>query len=140
MTTENPVPNSEQGKRQELLGRKEAAWNDFYLKGNFLGVKPIYDELYRVASEWQVGSETMVEIIADKAWNEYFIDKNGTTKTNTSYLSAKNGLERLKDSGDSSDINVVRSRLFEVAGLSQAYLVDEADEPAEPLFRSSVEE
>ena len=141
MTNEQvPIPNSEQGRRENLLGRKERAWKDFYLKGNFTGAKPIYDELYRTVSEWQVDSETMVEIVTDKAWNEYFIDKNGTTKTSTSYLSAKEGLEKLKDSEDVPKIHFLRSRLLEAAGLCEAYLVEEADEPAEPLFVQSVEE
>lgn len=141
MTTEHaPMPNSEQGKREELLNRKERTWNDFYIKGNFLEAQPIYDELYRTGLEWHVDPETMTEIIADKAWNEYYVDKNGTTKTNTSYLSAKEGLEKLKDSENSPEIHTLRSRLFEIAGLSEAYLVDEADELGEPLLRSSVEE
>lgn len=139
-TQENPMPNSEQGRREDLLNRKNAAWNDFYLKGNFLGAKPIYDNLYKTASEWQVGFETMAEIIADKAWNEYYIDKNGTTKTNTSYLSVREGLEKLKDLENSPNIHILRSRLFEVAGLCEVYLMDEADEPGEALFRNSVEE
>ena len=139
-TNESPMPSSEQEKRQELLSRKERVWNDFYLKGNFLGGKPVYDELYRTGLEWQVDSETMAEIIADKAWNEYYVDKNGTTKTNTSYNSANEGLLKLRDSEDTPSIHSLRSRLYEVAGLSQAYLVDEADEPAEQLFRQSVEE
>ena len=134
------IPNSEQGRRENLLGREERAWKDFYLKGNFLGGKPIYDELYRTGLEWQVDSETMAKIISDKAWNEYYIDRNGTTKTNTSYLSAKEGLGKLKDLANTSNIHVLRSRLFEVAGLCEAYLVSEADEPAEPLFLQSVEE
>ncbi len=141
MTNEQvPVPNSEQGKRLELLTRKERVWNDFYLKGNFPGAKPIYDELHKTAYEWQVDSETMAEIIGDKAWNEYFLDKNGTTKTNTSYVSAREGLEKLKGSENSPKIHALRSRLFEVAGLCEAYLVDEADEPSESLLRNSVEE
>lgn len=141
MTNEQvPMPNSEQGKREELLGRKNSAWKDFYLKGNFLGGKPIYDELYRTGLEWHVDSETMTEIIADKAWNEYYIDKNEITKTNTSYTSAKEGLGKLKDLENTSNIHFIRSRLFEVAGLCEAYVVDEADEPAESLFINSVEE
>jgi len=139
-TQENRMPDSEQGRRENLLNRKEKVWNDFYLKGNFSGAKPIYDEIYRTGLEWQADPETMADIIADKAWNEYFIDKNGITKTNTSYMSAKEGLEKLKDLKDAPAIHVLRSRLFEVAGLSEAYLVDETDEPGEPLFKSSVEE
>ena len=39
MTNEQvPIPNSEQGRRENLLGRKEIAWKDFYLKGHFLGI------------------------------------------------------------------------------------------------------
>ena len=141
MTNEQfKMPNSEQGKREDLLSRKNAVWKDFYLKGNFHGAKPVYDTLYRTGLEWQVDSETMAKIIADKAWNEYYVDKNGTTKTSTSYLSAKEGLGKLQDLEDTPKIHFLRSRLFEVAGLCQAYLVDEADEPSEPLFRNSVEE
>lgn len=135
-----PMPNSEQGKREDLLSRKNEAWNDFYLKGNFPGGKPIFDELYRTGLEWQIDPETMAEIIADKAWNEYYIDKNGTIKTSTSYFSAKEGLEKLRNSVDLPQIHVLRSRLFEVSGLCEVYLVDEVDEPGEPLFKNSVEE
>lgn len=137
---ESPIPNSEQGKINELLSRKQRVWNEFYLKGNFPESKVRLDDLFETALEWQVDSETMTEIIADRAWSEYFIDKNGITKTKTSYISAKEGLEKLKDLENSPNIHALRSRLFEVAGLCEAYLVDEADEPGEPLFRNSVEE
>lgn len=140
MTVENPMPSSDQERRAELLGRKERVWNDFYLKGNFAGGKPVYDQLYKTALEWQTDSETMADIITDKAWNEYYVDRNGTTKTNTSYVSAKEGLEKLGRLENLPKIHALRSRLFEVAGLCEAYLVDERDEPAETLFRSSVEE
>lgn len=140
MTQESPIPNSEQGKINELLNRKQGIWNEFYLKGNFPESKMRLDGLFRTALEWQADSETMTEIIADRAWTEYFIDRNGTTKTSTSYNSAKEGLGNLVDLEETPAIHVLRSRLFEVAGLSQAYLVNELDEPAEPLFKQSVEE
>ena len=139
-TQENQVPDSEQGRREELLTSKERTWSSFYLKGNFLGAKRLYDELYKTGLEWQADPETMTDIIADKAWNEYFIDKNGTAKTNASYVSANEGLEKLKNLQDTPAIHALRSRLFEVAGLCEAYLVDEADGPSEPLLKNSVEE
>lgn len=140
MTTENPVPNSEQGRRQELLGRKDAIWNRLYLKGNFRESKAGLDILFQTAVEWGADKETLAHIIGDRAWSEYFIDKNGTTKTNASYISAKEGLDKLSNLEETPAIHFLRSNLFEVAGLSQAYLLDERDESAEPLFRQSVEE
>jgi tetratricopeptide (TPR) repeat protein len=137
---EDSIPNPEQNKKEELLGRKNLAWEKYYQKGDFAGAKPIYDDLHRTGEEWQVDPETMAEIIADKAWNEYFIDKNGTTKTNTPYLTAREGLEKLKNLEDSPVVCALRSRLFEISGLCEAYLVDEADESSELLFKNSVEE
>lgn len=139
-TQENPMPDSEQGKREELLNRKERVWNDHYLKGDFAQSKSQFDALYRIGQEWQADPETMTKIIVDRAWTEYFIDKNGTTKTNTSYNSAKEGLGKLKDLEEAPAIHALRSRLFEVAGLCEVYLMDEADELGDPLFRNSVEE
>lgn len=134
------MSNSEQGKREELLGRKNAAWNDFYLRDLFPEAIKRDDDLLKIGLEWKVNPEVIVEILADRAWAEYRNDKKGATKISTSYNSAKEGLEKLKDSEDTSRIHVLRSRLFEVAGLCQAYLVDEKDSKAEPLLWESVKE
>lgn len=120
-------------RNKNFLKRNDRVWNESYLKGHHSECKRESNDLYKEAKESGVASEVLANILVTRSWCEYYFDKNGTTKTNTSYLSAKEGLEKSKNP-------VTRSQLFEVAGLTEAYIVDEKDEPAEPLFKHSVEE
>lgn len=140
MTKEIQMPSSDSERRRELLSRNFSIWINDYSKGNFVVAKQKSSTLYKLANEWGTDSEILASILITKAWSEYYVDKNGTTKTNASYLSAQEGLAKLQDLENTSVVHEMRSSLLEVAGLCQAYLVDERDEKAERLFRQSVEE
>lgn len=108
-----------------------------YLEGKFIEAAQQANNLFSIAVERQVDPELQAEILSTSAWAEYYVAQDTKRKrevpSKDSYLSAKQGIELSQDPR-------IRSRLFEAAGLSQAYIFDEQDEPAEPLFRQSIEE
>lgn len=134
------MPSSDSERRRELLSRNFKIWIESYSKGNFESASHDYSALYETAKELNADPETLASIIIGKSWSEYYVDKNGKTKTNASYLSAQEGLAKLQDLQNTPVVHAMRSSLLEVAGLCQAYLVDEKDSKAEPLFRHSIEE
>lgn len=135
-----PMPSSEQDRRRELLSRNFLIWVHDYSKGNFAQSKRKSSDLYKLAIEWGANSETLASILITKSWSEYYVDKNGNTRTDVSYVSAQEGLARLTDLENTSVIHGMRSSLLEVAGLCQAYLVNEKDSEIEILFQQSVDE
>ncbi len=136
------MPNPEQWKdrRREILSTNFKIWIASYSKGDFESARDDVSALYEIAKKWNVSPETLASVLITKSWSEYYVDKNGKTRTNTSYLSAQEGLRKLQGLKNTLIVYEMRSSLFEVAGLCQAYLVDEKDAEAEPLFRHSVEE
>lgn len=136
------MPNPEQfrDRKREILSTNFRIWIASYSKGDFETARQNASDLYEIAKKWRINPETLAAVLITKSWSEYYVDKNGKARTNASYLSAREGLTKLQNSKKTPIAYAIRSSLFEVAGLCQAYLVDEKDAKAEPLFRHSIEE
>lgn len=137
-----PMPNPEQfrDRKREILSRNFRIWIASYSKGDFQTARQDASALYETAKKWKINPETLASVLITKSWSEYYVDKSSNARTNASYLSAREGLMKLQNLKKTPIVYSIRSSLFEVAGLCQAYLVDEKDAKAEPLFRHSIDE
>lgn len=124
---------------EKVIELNSSIWKEQYSKQHdYLGAESMARSLREKADEQGIKSPDIIaELWATEAWSQYRQDVNAKTKDNRSWKNAKEGIGLLIDPNANHEI---RSRLLGVAGLCQAFLVNEQDEPAEPLLMRSLEE
>lgn len=114
-------------------------WESQYRQDKYAEAEQSFTDLKNKALEQGIDSEVIAGVIANLAWSQYRDDDVSTPKKqdNRSWITAKEGLTLLKIPETDHE---TRSRLLEVAGLCQLFLVNEQDEAADSLLRQALEE